>query len=90
MPSKIGDKVIRVQKIQQMLTGNTWFGTGWTAGTLSQSQFGNDVTAFVDAESDVQARKPGAVSARATAYTTVKQDLDAILAMVQAKANANR
>ncbi len=89
MPSKIGDQIIRVTDIKGKMTNNTYFPTGWTAGTVTQTQFNNDLQAFEDAETAVKARTPGAVGLRDAAYITLKQDLDAVKAMVQAKANAN-
>ena len=89
MPNKWSERVLRVQKIQQKLTGNTYFPTGWVASTLSQSQFGTDVSAFAGAEGNVVARQPGSTGQRDANYKTVRQDLDYIMTMVQAKADAN-
>lgn len=89
MPSKWGDRVLRVQDIDGKLTGNTYFPGIWNAGGLTQTQFHADVTAFTNAETAVNARTPGAVGLRNAAYKTLKEDLDAVKAMVQAKANAN-
>jgi hypothetical protein len=89
MPAKIGDRIIRVQDIQGKLTGNTYFPSGWTAGTVTQAQFNTDVTAFVSDETAVKAKTPGAVALRDAAYLKLKQDLTAIMAMVQSKADAN-
>ena len=89
MPSKIGDQIIRVTDIKGKLTGNTYFPSGWVASGLTQIQFNSDVQAFLDAETDVNAKVPGAVNLRKTALTTLKKDLRAVMAMVQTKADAN-
>ena len=89
MPSKIGDQIIRVTDIKGKLTSNSYFSTGWIAGTLTQTQFNSDVQAFLDAETAVNAKTPGAVNLRETAFTTLKKDLRAVMAMVQTKADAN-
>ncbi len=89
MPSKWGDRVLRVQTIQGKMTTNTYFATGWTAGTLTQAQFNADVTTFLNKTADAEAHIAGAVGLRNAAYKTLKQDLSYIEAMVQAKANAN-
>ena len=89
MPSKLGNKIIRAQDIQGKMTGNTYFPTGWTAGTLTQTQFNADVTALVLAEQDVNAHKPGAANTRNQKLNTVVTDLNEIMAMVQTKANTD-
>ena len=89
MPSKWGDRVLRVQDIQGKLTGNTYIPSGWTAGTLPQTQFNADVLAFTNAETAVQAHAVGAVGLRNAAYKTLKEDLSYVMIMVQAKADAN-
>ena len=89
MPLKWGDRVLRVQDVQGKMTNNTYFPTGWTANTLTQAQFNADVTAFINAETAVNAHTPGAVGLRNAAYKTIKQDLSYMLIMVQAKADAN-
>ncbi len=89
MPSKWGDRVLRVQTILGKMTTNTYFATGWTAGTLTQAQFNADVTTFLNKTADAEAHIAGAVGLRNAAYKTLKQDLSYIEAMVQAKANAN-
>ena len=89
MPSKIGDQIIRVTDIKGKLTNNTYFPTGWVAGTLTQTQFNSDVQAFLDAETAVNAKEPGAVGQRDQAFTTLKEDLGEVMAMVQSKAKAN-
>jgi len=89
MPSKIGDQIIRVTDIKGELTSNSYFSTGWTAGTLTQTQFNSDVQAFLDAETNVKAKVAGAVNLRKAAFTTLKKDLRAVMAMVQTKADAN-
>jgi len=72
MPSSIGDQIIRVTDIKGKLTANATFPTGWTAGTLTQTQFNSDVQAFLDAETAVNAKTPGAVSLRDEAFITLK------------------
>jgi hypothetical protein len=89
MPSKWGDRVLRVQTIQGKLTTNTYFPAGWTAGTLTQAQFNADVTTFLNKAADAEAHVAGAVGLRNAAFKTIKQDVGYIEAMVQAKANAN-
>ena len=89
MPGKIGDKIIRLQEIVSKLTNNTYFLTGWTAGTLTQTQFALDVAAFITQVTNVKNHVAGAVGLRNAAYNSVKADLQLILAMVQSKANAN-
>jgi len=89
MPSKIGDQIIRVTDIKGKLTANATFPTGWAVGTLTQTQFNSDVQAFLDAETAVKAKTPGAVSLRDEAFITLKKDLESIKGMVQDKANAN-
>jgi hypothetical protein len=89
MPSKWGDRVLRVQDIQTKLTTNTYFATGWTEGTLTQTQFNADVLAFTDQAADAESHIAGAVGLRDDAFDTVKDDLDLVIAMVQAKAKAN-
>lgn len=89
MPAKIGDKIIRLQQTESKLTNNTWFPTGWLAGTLSLAQFTTDVNTYMSAETNVKNHVSGAVGARNAAYQTIKADLQLILAMVQAKANVN-
>jgi hypothetical protein len=89
MPTTIGDRIIRINDIEGKLTNNTYFPTGWTAGTVTQTQFNADVLAFVNAETAVKAKTPGAVTQRDMAFTTLKQDLGEIMAMVQSKAKAN-
>jgi len=89
MPSKLGDKIIRAQDIQAKMIGNTYFPTGWTAGTLTQTQFNADIAALVTAEQSVKAHALGAVATRDNALITVVTDLNEIMAMVQTKANAN-
>ena len=89
MPRKIGDIVIRLQEIVSKLATNSYFSTGWVAGTLAQAQFTLDVNAYTTAVTNVKNHVAGAVGARNTAWTTIKADLQLILSMVQAKANAN-
>lgn len=89
MASKWGDRIIRLQEIVSKLTTNSYFSTGWTAGSLTQAQFGLDVTAFLTSVTNVKNRLAGAVGARNTAWTKIKADLLLIQAMVQDKANAN-
>jgi hypothetical protein len=89
MATKIGDRIIRLQEIVSKLTNNTYFPTGWIAGTLTQAQFTLDVNAYITAVTNVKNRVAGAVGARNTAWTTIKADMQLILAMVQSKANAN-
>jgi hypothetical protein len=90
MPRKIGDIVIRLQEMVSKLATNSYFSTGWVAGTLTQAQFTLDVNAYVTAVTNVKNHVAGAVGARNTAWTTIKVDLMLILAMVQEKANANQ
>ena len=89
MQSKIGDRIIRLQQTVTKLTNNTYFPTGWVAGTLTQAQFTLDVNAFIQQVTNAKNHVAGAVGARNTAWATVKADLQLILAMVQSKANAN-
>ena len=89
MPNKIGDIVIRLQEMVSKLTTNSYFSTGWTAGTLTQAQFGLDVTAYITEVTNVKNHVIGAVGLRNAAWTTLKADFQLILAMVQSKANAN-
>jgi hypothetical protein len=89
MPSKWGDRVLRVQNIQVKLTTNTYFTTGWTAGTLTQTQFNADVTTFLGHAADAESHIAGAVGLRNDAFDTISGDLDLVVAMVQAKAKAN-
>lgn len=89
MPAKIGDKIIRVQEVQSKMTGNTYFPTGWIAGTVTQGQFNTDVAALVTAETNVKNKVPGAVPKRDAAFLVVKSDLAAIMAMVQLKVNSD-
>ena len=89
MPTKIGDRIIRLQEIVSNLTNNTYFPTGWTAGSLTQAQFGLDVTAYITQVTNVKNHVAGAVGLRNAAWTTLKADLQLILAMVQNKANAS-
>jgi hypothetical protein len=89
MPLKIGDQIIRVTDIRGKLTNNTYFPTGWVASGLSQTQFNADVQAFLDAETAVKAKTPGAVGQREQAFTTLKDDLGLVITMVQAKVKAN-
>jgi hypothetical protein len=89
MPSIWGDRVLRVEGIQGKLTNNTYFPTGWTTGTLTQSQFDTDVTAFVNYATDAENHIAGAVGLRNDAFDTIKGDLDLVVAMVQAKAKTN-
>jgi hypothetical protein len=86
MPSKWGDRTLRVQDIQLKLTTNTYFSTGWTAGTLTETQFNADVTTFLTQAANAEAHVAGAVGLRNSAFKTVKQDLSYIVPMVQAKA----
>lgn len=90
MPSKIGDKITRLQQLIIKLTGNSYFPGAWVAGTLSQAQFTTDVTKFASAQTDVKNHVAGAVGERNAAYLVIKADLTLILAMVQTKANANQ
>jgi hypothetical protein len=89
MATKWGDRIIRLQEIVSKLTNNTYFPTGWTAGSLTQAQFGLDVTAFLNSVTNVKNRVAGAIGARNTAWTKIKADLMLILTMVQDKADAN-
>jgi hypothetical protein len=89
MPSKWGDRVLRVQNIETKLTTNTYFATGWTAGTLTQTQFNADVTTFLTEAANAEAHIAGAVGLRNAAFKTVKQDLSYVLSMVQTKADAS-
>jgi hypothetical protein len=89
MPTKIGDRVIRLQETVSKLTNNIYFLTGWIAGTLTQAQFGLDVAAYITQVTNVKNHVTGAVGLRNAAWTTLKADLQLILAMVQSKANAN-
>jgi hypothetical protein len=89
MPTKIGDRIIRLQQTVTKLTNNTYFPTGWVAGTLTQAQFGLDVTAYINQVTNVKNHVAGAVGLRNAAWTTLKADMQLILAMVQSKANAN-
>ena len=89
MPTKIGDRIIRLQETVSRLTNNVYFPTGWTAGTLTQAQFTLDVNAFILQVTNVRNHVAGAVGLRNAAYNTLKADLLLILAMVQNKANAN-
>jgi hypothetical protein len=89
MPSKWGDRMLRVQDIQLKLTTNTYFTTGWTAGTLTETQFNADVTTFLDQAANAEAHIAGAVGLRNAAFKIVKQDLSYVLSMVQTKADAN-
>ena len=54
MPTKIGDRVIRLQETVSKLTNNIYFLTGWIAGTLTQAQFGLDVTAYITQVTNVK------------------------------------
>ena len=87
MPNSIGDQLIRVEDIEGKLTGNTYIPDGWTAGTLTQAQFKLNAAAFLSAEVDVKARKPGAVALREAAFVLLKQNLELVRAMVQGVAN---
>lgn len=89
MPTKIGDRIIRLQEIIGKLTNNIYFPTGWMAGSLTQAQFTIDVNAYITAETNVRNHIAGAVGARNTAYNVIKSDLIKLLAMVQSKADAN-
>ncbi len=89
MPSKWADRVLRVQDIKGKLTNNTYFPTGWTQGTLTQTQFDADVLAFVNEANDAESHIAGAVGLRDNAFDTLKGDLELVVAMVQAKAKAN-
>lgn len=89
MPKKIGDIIIRLQQTVTKLTNNTYFPTGWIAGTLTQAQFTLDVNAYIQQVTNVKNHVAGAVGLRNAAWATLKADLQLILAMVQAKANAN-
>lgn len=89
MPSKWADRVLRVQDIKAKLTTNTYFPTGWTQGTLTQTQFDADVLAFVNEANDAESHIAGAVGLRDDAFDTLKGDLELVIAMVQAKAKAN-
>ena len=89
MPNKWGDRIIRLQQIESNLSNNTYFPSGWLAGTLDLAQFTTDIVDFTDAETGVKNRVAGAMGLRSTAYTTIKTDLQLILAMVQSAANAN-
>ncbi|MHB8260922.1 MAG: hypothetical protein ACYDCN_03885 [Bacteroidia bacterium] len=89
MPGKIGDRIIRLQGMVAKLTNNTYFPTGWIAGTLTQAQFALDVNAYITQVANVKNRVAGAVGLRNAAWTTLKVDLALILSMVQNKANAN-
>jgi hypothetical protein len=89
MPSKWGDRVLRVQDIEGKLTNNSYFPTGWIAGTLTQAQFNADCTAFINTEAAINTHAAGAVGLRNAAYKKLKQDLGYVMVMVQAKADAN-
>ncbi|MHB8259455.1 MAG: hypothetical protein ACYDCN_01490 [Bacteroidia bacterium] len=89
MPRKIGDIIIRLQETVSKLTNNTYFPTGWIAGTLTQAQFTLDVNAYITQVTNVKNHVIGAVGLRNAAWTTLKADFQLILAMVQSKANAN-
>ena len=89
MPTKIGDRIIRLQGMVGKLTNNAYFPTGWIAGTLTQAQFTLDVNAYITQVANVKNRVAGAVGLRNAAYLTLKVDLVLILTMVQNKANAN-
>ena len=86
MPS---DRIIRLQQTVTKLTTNAYFSTGWVAGTLTQAQFGLDVTAYSTAVTNVKNHVAGAVGLRNAAWAVIKADMQLILAMVQSKANAN-
>ena len=89
MPTKIGDRIVRLQEIESKLTSNIYFLVGWLAGTLNLAQFTADITAYITEHTAVQNHTAGAVGLRNAAYATLKSDLQLILAMVQSKANAN-
>ena len=89
IPEKIGDKIIRAQAIQSKLTGNANFPVAsWPTNIVSLTQYGNDVTALVNAET-AAINKTGTVAARNAALAIVLTDLRALKSMVQVKADAN-
>ncbi len=89
MPSKWADKIVRIQFIQGKLVGNGNFPTGsWPANVVTLAQFGLDITAFINAHNAVKAAQAG-FGDRNTAFTIVKNDLEALMTMVQLKANSN-
>lgn len=89
MPTAWGDRVIRVQSIQAILTNNAYIPNGWTILGLTQTQFDADIAAFTEAAVAVKNKAPEAVALRNAAFKVLKQDLSYIMSMVQSIANAN-
>ena len=89
MPGKIGDKIIRMQFILGKLTGNTDFPTPWPVNITTLIQLGTDITAFINANTNVKNRVVGATGIRAKALGVVMTDLRNIMTMVQTKADSN-
>jgi hypothetical protein len=89
MPSKIGDRIIKAQFIQNKLTGNANFTVPYPANIVSLAQLGTDITALVAAETASKNRAPGATDARDAIMSTVIADLRSIMHLVQIKADTN-
>jgi hypothetical protein len=89
MPTTWGDRLMRVQSIQAILTNNTYIPNGWTILGLTQTQFDVDVATFIAAVTAVKDKTFEGVTLRNAAFKTLKQDLGYIMSMVQSIADAN-
>ncbi len=89
MPSKIGDRIIKAQFIQNKLTGNANFPVPYPTNIVSLAQLGTDITALVAAETAAKNKAPGATDARDAIMNTVLADLRSIMHLIQIKADTN-
>jgi len=89
MPRRMGDKLIKVRSIENMLTNYAFILSYWFSDIVSFTQFDLDIRAFEDAEITVKTRLAGSVGERDAALAIVMKDLQEILYMVQGAANAD-
>lgn len=83
MPIRWGERVLRVQSIQSKVKASLYIPVGWLICGINQTQFDADIAAFIDAETNVKAKIPGAVGLRDAAFKIVHDDLRHIMCMVQ-------
>lgn len=89
MPIRWGDRILRVQSIQTKVSTSIYITVGWATCGINQAQLDADIAAFVDAETNVKAKIPGAVGLRNAAFAKVHNDLRYIMCMVKGIAFSN-
>jgi hypothetical protein len=87
MPRCMGDKIIRANKILNLLQNNTYLIAHWNPDAVSLADFETHVQNFIDAEVNTKLRTIGLVALRNTALALLMQDLKQLCSMVQGIAN---